>query len=75
MNAETVNKIDWGKMAMGFAVAIVFIMQQYHAMKLDEVRTVVTKHTKLNDEVAFNQENRKKVFKDIDIRLKALESK
>ena len=75
MNAETINKIDWGKVSMAFAVSIVFIMQQYHAMRLDEVKTVVTKHTQINDEIAFNQENRKKVFKDIDLRLKALESK
>ena len=45
MNAETVNKIDWGKLAMGFAVAIVFIMQQYHAMRLDEIQaSTVPRH-------------------------------
>jgi len=75
MNAEEVNSIDWGKMAMGIAVAIVFVLQQYHAMQLDEVKTVVAEHTRLDDDLEFNQENRKKVFKDIDLRLKALEEK
>jgi hypothetical protein len=75
MNAEDVNKIDWGKILMGAAVAIVFVMQQYHAMRLDEIRTVVEEHTRLDDDLEFNQENRKKVFKDIGIRLKRIEEK
>ena len=75
MNAEEVNSIDWGKMAMGIAVAIVFVLQQYHAMKLDEVKVAVEEHTRLDDDLEFNQKNRKKVFKDIDIRLNALEEK
>jgi len=45
MNADDIAKVDWSKIAMGIAVAIVFIMQQYHAMKLDEVKdTVVPRH-------------------------------
>ena len=75
MEAESVNKIDFGKIFMGGAVALVFVMQQYHAMKLDEVKTVVEEHTRLDDDLEFNQENRKKVFKDIGVRLNRIEEK
>jgi hypothetical protein len=44
-------------------------------MRLDEVKVAVEEHTRLDDDLEFNQKNRKKVFKDIDIRLKALEEK
>ena len=50
-------KTDWSKIAMGIAVAIVFVMQQYHAMMLTEVKTTVAAHTQVNDELEFNQEN------------------
>ena len=73
MGNEEASKTDWSKIAMGIAVAVVFVMQQYHAMMLTDVKATVAKHTVLNDEMEFNQENRKKVFKDIDRRLKALE--
>ena len=67
------KQTDWSKIAMGVAVAVVFVMQQYHAMMLTDVQATVAKHTQFNDDLEFNQENRKKVFKDIDTRLKALE--
>jgi len=45
MDKEKVQKTDWSKISMGIAVAIVFVMQQYHAMKLNEVKaTVVPRH-------------------------------
>jgi len=75
MDSEETKPTDWSKIAMGIAVAVVFVMQQYHAMMLTDVKATVAEHTVLNDEMEFNQENRKKVFKDIDIRLKALEEK
>ena len=73
MSEVEAKPTDWSKVAMGIAVAIVFVMQQYHAMMLTDVQTTVAKHTQLNDQLEFNQENRKKVFRDIDTRLKALE--
>ena len=73
MNAEDVNQTDWSKIAMGIAVAIVFVMQQYHAMKLNEVKATIIPRTEFNDKMEFNAENRKLVFRDIDRRLKRLE--
>ena len=32
---------DYSKFFMGLAVAIVFVLQQYHAMQLDDVRSSV----------------------------------
>ena len=33
--------IDWSKLFMGFAMALVFIMQQYHAMQVSDLKAVV----------------------------------
>jgi len=41
MNAETINKIDWSKIIMAICVGILFILQNLHSMKLDEVKDIV----------------------------------
>ena len=41
MDSKEINKLDVGKIAMGIAVAIVFILQQWHAMKLDDMKTTI----------------------------------
>ncbi len=33
--------IEWNKLFMGFAVALVFIMQQYHAMQVSDLKNTV----------------------------------
>ena len=33
--------IDWSKMFMGFAMALVFVMQQYHAMQVADLKSNV----------------------------------
>ena len=30
--------IDWSKLFMGFAMALVFVMQQYHAIQVEDLR-------------------------------------
>jgi hypothetical protein len=36
---------DWSKVFMGFAVALVFVMQQYHAMQVSDLKEqVVPRH-------------------------------
>ena len=39
MDAETINKIDWSKLVMGFAVGLVFIMQQWHSMQMADIKS------------------------------------
>jgi len=73
MSEVEATPTDWSKIAMGVAVAIVFVMQQYHAMMLDEVKATIIPRTEFNDKMEFNSENRKLVFRDIDSRLKRLE--
>ena len=74
MPNEEVKQTDWSKIAMGIAVAVVFVMQQYHAMKLDEVKSTIVPRAELDDKLEFNADNRKLVFRDIDRRLNRLES-
>ena len=31
--------IDWSKIFMGFAMALVFVMQQYHAMQVSNLKS------------------------------------
>ncbi len=35
------GEVDWNKLFMGFAVALVFIMQQYHAMQVADLKSNV----------------------------------
>ena len=74
MDKEVVTKTDWSKIAMGIAVAVVFVMQQYHAMKLDEVKSTIVPRAELDNKLDFSADNRKLVFRDIDRRLNRLES-
>jgi len=43
------DKTDWGKITMAIAVAIVFIMQQYHAMMLSDVKDSVVPRTEYEE--------------------------
>ena len=43
------DKTDWGKITMAIAVAIVFIMQQYHSMMLSDVKDLVVPRTEYED--------------------------
>jgi hypothetical protein len=74
MNADDVAKIDWGKIAMGIAVAIVFIMQQYHAMKLDEVKASVVPRHELSKTI-MDKEDILAALQAITQRLNAMENK
>ena len=72
MNAEDVAKIDISKIAMGIAVAIVFILQQYHAMKLEDVKSSVVPRTEITETV-MNKEDILAALKAITSRLDAME--
>ena len=72
MNSEDVNKIEWSKIAMAIAVGVVFIMQQYHAMKLDEVKASVVPRTEITETV-MNKEDILAALKAITSRLDAME--
>ena len=77
MNADDVSKIDWSKIAMGVAVAIVFVMQQYHAMKLEDVRSVVVprhEYTETTDKIIPKNEVLV-MLKTLDERITSIEEK
>ena len=81
MNSEDVAKIDWSKIAMGVAVAIVFVMQQYHAMKLEDVKSLVVPRAEY-EQRHQNQQNKvmdkaeiMDAFKDLSRRLSELEKR
>ena len=45
MTAETINKIDWGKIIMALCVGILFILQNLHSMKLEDIKaSTVPRH-------------------------------
>ncbi len=56
--------IDWNKLFMGFAVAFVFIMQQYHSMQVSSIKQEIVPRA----EYTAHQEN----VMDKDIILEAL---
>ena len=77
MNSEDVNKIEWSKIVMAIAVGIVFVLQQYHAMELEDVKDVLVprnEYTKTTGEFVPKSELMF-ALKNIDARLEALEKK
>ena len=75
MDSEDVNKIDWAKIFMAIAVGVVFIMQQYHAMKLEDVKATVVLSNEIDSRLEFSEKNVMDVLKNVDERLKALEKR
>jgi hypothetical protein len=75
MNAETINKTDWSKIAMGIAVAVVFIMQQYHSMKLDDMKAKIVPRTEYqqNADTILPKDEIMFALKNIATRLETLE--
>ncbi len=59
------GEVDWNKLFMGFAVALVFIMQQYHAMQVSNIKSTIVPRA----EYTAHQEN----VMDKDVILEALE--
>ncbi len=59
-NGET----DWNKLFMGFAIAFVFVMQQYHSMQVSSIKQEIVPRA----EYAAHQEN----VMDKDIIIEAL---
>ena len=74
MNSEDVNKIEWSKIAMAIAVGIVFIMQQYHAMKLEDVKATIVPRKELTKTV-MDKEDILQALQSITDRLDAMEGK
>ena len=77
MTAETINKIDFGKIAMGVSVAIIFALQQWHAMKLEEIRATVVPRSEYqqNADKVMDKDEIMDAFEDFSRRLSELEKK
>ena len=77
-DVKTTNiKIDWSKIAMAIAVAVVFVMQQYHAMKLDEVHKIVVPRAEVQatTDKIMDKEEIMQALKMINDRLNSMEEK
>ena len=79
---KTNGQTDWNKFFMGAAVAVVFVMQTWSQMQHEESRSdikqldkIVVPRVEFEDKMQWNDENKKKVFRDIDRRLDELELK
>ena len=77
MDADDMSEIDWSKIAMGVAVAIVFVMQQYHAMKLEDVKSSVVSRHEIEDKTdnLMNKDDIMQALSAINNRLDAMEKK
>ena len=71
---------DWNKFFMGFAVALVFVMQSYNQLQQNQTRTEILDihktykpRVEVNSDMLVNTENIKAVLADIDRRLLKLE--
>ena len=71
---------DWNKFFMGFAVALVFVMQSYSQLQHSQTRTEILDihktykpRVEIKRDMLVNTENIKAVLADIDRRLLKLE--
>ena len=80
------GQIDWSKIFMGFAMALVFVMQQWHSIQMSDIRSELVpraemeRHTdKFMEDVKDHTDtfmNRNEIldaFKDFSKRLEYLE--
>ena len=51
MPVKVDGSVDWSKFFMGAAVAFVFVMQAYHSMRLDDLRTDTKKDYMQNSDI------------------------
>ena len=74
MSETAETKTDWSKIAMGIAVAVVFVMQQYHAMRLADVKATVVPRHELTETV-MDKTDILAALQAITLRLDAMEDK
>ena len=77
MPTDEHNKPDWSKIAMGVAVAIVFVMQQYHAMQVADIKAEVVPRPEYQRkaDTIMGKDEILDAFKDFSRRLEELERK
>jgi len=77
MDSEDVARVDWGKLFMGAAVALVFIMQQWHSMQMSDIKgdLVPREEYQRKAETIMEKDEILDAFKDFSRRLGALEDK
>ena len=77
MDATDAAKIDWGKIFMGAAVALVFVMQQWHSMQMSDIKgdLVPREEYQRKAETIMEKDEILDAFKDFSKRLGALEDK
>jgi len=51
MPVKSNGDIDWSKVFMGFAVAVVFIMQQWHSMQMADIKAEVVPRSEYSQAV------------------------
>ena len=69
--------IDWTKLFMGFAVAVVFIMQQYHTIKLADIKADLVPRPEYtaHKQTTADKTTMREMFDMLNDRFDALESK
>ena len=78
VNGVPTGDIDFSKLFMGLAIALVYIMQSYHAMQVADIKASTMPRAeaqRIDSNLAINAENIKKVLADVDKRLTKLEEK
>jgi len=68
---------DWSKIFMGFSVALVYIMQQYHAMQVADLKANVVPRAEYEMKHAdvMDKDEILKALSELNTRLDALEEK
>ena len=77
MDAETINKIDWGKVVMAFAVGIIFVMQNWHSIQMSDIKATLVPRVEYEARTgkAMDKDEIMDAFRDFSKRLEDLEGK
>ena len=75
MDKTELNKTDWSKIFMGAAVALVFIMQQWHSMQMSDIKADLVPRPEFQRkaDTIMGKDEILDAFKDFSRRLEQLE--
>ena len=70
------GEIDWSKVFMGFAVAVVFIMQQWHSMQMADIKTDLVPRPEYTEHrrATADKDTMREMFKALNERFDTIET-
>ena len=77
MDTKNINEVNWKNIFMSFSIAVVFVMQQWHAMKLEDLKTQVVPRSEIEQKTTkfMNRDTILSAINRLNDRMDVLEGK